>query len=115
MKNLPENLPTVGDRIRFLRKNNNMKQVELAVELGIARPTLTRIEKNNDKPSKRIVEEIANLFNVPKDWIIYGRKIIPLNVSLDESDLIKTIRDLDEIDRNFIIDFIKKYVKTKSM
>lgn len=112
---MPENIPTVGDRIRFLRKEKNITQVELATELGIARPTLTRIEKNNDKASNRIIDEISSFFDVPKNWIRHGQDIIKMDVSLEENEILETIRGLNKTEKQFIFDFIRNYVKTKSM
>ncbi|CAI3953635.1 Transcriptional regulator [Commensalibacter communis] len=112
---MPENIPTVGDRIRFLRKGKNITQVELATELGIARPTLTRIEKNNDKASDRIIEEISSIFDVPKNWIRHGKEIIQMDVSLEENEILEIIRNLKETEQQFIFDFIRNYVKTKCM
>ncbi|QNT79404.1 helix-turn-helix protein [Entomobacter blattae] len=61
-----------GERIRSLRKESGMTQVELATEIGISRSHLTKIETGADLPSREILMAVSTYFNVSLDWITKG-------------------------------------------
>ena len=65
-----EYLPgTIGERIRDLRRENNLSQEEFADAIGISRSTVARIESNS-KISGEDALEIAKYFGVSVDFVL---------------------------------------------
>lgn len=55
---------TFGDTIRELREEKNLPLREVAVALEIDTSMLSKLEKNNRRPSKKIIEKISQFFQV---------------------------------------------------
>lgn len=62
----------IGDRLKELRKNQNLTQSQLAEKIGIPRTTYANYENNSREPSKEILEKIADILNVSINTLIYG-------------------------------------------
>ncbi len=60
---------TLGERINFVRKNNNMNQSDFALELGISQAHVSKLEKDTEKPSETLLILISHRFNVSIDWL----------------------------------------------
>jgi len=54
----------LGDKIKSLRKNQNMSQSELASYLKINRNHLSRIETNKSEPTSSMIKSLSKLFGV---------------------------------------------------
>lgn len=65
---------TLGGRIKQIRKENNLTQMEFASELRISRPHITNIENDKENPSGTVVRLISVLFQVDENWIKSGCK-----------------------------------------
>lgn len=62
---------TFGDTIKKLREEKQLPLREVAEALNIDTSMLGKIEKNNRKPTKQLIEKIAKFFNVnDKDLMI---------------------------------------------
>lgn len=59
-----------GDRLKELRENKQLKQSDLANDLGIGRTTLSHYELNNREPDFNTLEKIANYFDVSIDYLL---------------------------------------------
>lgn len=64
---------TVADRIRTLREQGGLTQVELGVELGVSRGHLAMIETGRDLPGRELMMAIAVHFDVSLDWLSRGQ------------------------------------------
>lgn len=62
----------IGDRIRALRINAGMTQVELANKLNISNSTLSQYESGARTPSDDMKLKIAALFQVSTDYLLSG-------------------------------------------
>ena len=58
------------DRLRNLRKENNLTQEELAKKIFVSRSTICKWEIGNGIPSDANLESLCNLFNVSKEWLL---------------------------------------------
>ena len=62
---------TFGDTVKKLREERNLPLREVAEALKIDTSMLGKIEKNNRKPTKQLIEKIAKYFKVSdKDLMI---------------------------------------------
>ena len=74
-----------GDRLRKLRKEADITQEQLAVQLGVVGSAVGKYERTpNSYPSIEILIKIADFFNVDMDYL-YGRT----NGSLSNSPFIQ--------------------------
>jgi transcriptional regulator with XRE-family HTH domain len=55
---------TFGETLRKLREKGNMPLRELASKLEIDQSTLSKIERNERKATREMIEKISNIFNV---------------------------------------------------
>lgn len=55
---------TFGETVRKLREGKNLKLREVAKHLKIDTSMLGKIEKNNRKPTKQLIEKISKYFKV---------------------------------------------------
>lgn len=57
-------------RIKYLRKENNLSQDDLAVLLHIDRTTISGYESGNRIPNIYILIHIADIFHVSLDYLV---------------------------------------------
>lgn len=60
----------LGDKIKDLRKDKNLTQVQLAKEIGIAQSTLGMIEKNRTPAGRKTLIKLADFFGVTVDYLL---------------------------------------------
>lgn len=60
----------LADKIRTLRKKNNLTQVDLARELDTSQQIVSLWEKGRVSPDKEALVAIAKLFNVSVDYLL---------------------------------------------
>lgn len=64
---------TIGQRICYLRKKNNLTQSELAKKLYVSPKTVSKWENGYGLPDIKIIPEIAKVFSVDCDYILTGK------------------------------------------
>mgnify|MGYP003303482883 CR=1 FL=1 len=55
---------SIGEKVKYLRKSQNMSQETLANYLKINRNYLSRIETDKSEPTASIIKNISNLFGI---------------------------------------------------
>ena len=60
----------IGSKIKELRLEKGLLQKDLAIQLGVARNTITQYEKNLANPSYEVLIAIAKFFNVSTDFLL---------------------------------------------
>lgn len=58
-------LKLIGSRIKELRENNNLSQLQLANEVDLSKTHLGRIERAENNVTVETLNRIAVFFNVP--------------------------------------------------
>lgn len=61
-----------GERLKYLRNQENLSQSELAQKLGIAKSTISMYEVCKREPDFKTLESIADFFKVDMNYL-YGR------------------------------------------
>lgn len=76
---------TLGERIKQLRKQKGLTQVDLANQLDVTKGTVSTWETNSRKPSFETLEQMCEMFRVSMDYLM-GRSddAIPHMISDDE-------------------------------
>ena len=60
----------VGPRVRKLRKTAKWTQTDLAVELGVSKAWVSRLETKDVRPSLDRVIQLADLFDTTPDGLL---------------------------------------------
>ena len=63
-----------GERLRDLRQEQNIGQVELATKIGVSKGIISLWEQGKREPTLSSLVAIADYFNVTIDYLI-GREI----------------------------------------
>lgn len=87
---------TIGDKIRKIRRESGLKQVEFVAALDIDRSYLSKIESNRIKPGRDLLIKIAKEFNVSLDWLITDTDDTPTPKNDDEALLLYAFRNMEK-------------------
>lgn len=63
---------SIGDNIKIWRERRNLKQSELADELGVSDKTVSSWEINRTEPKMGMIEKICSVLNCKKSDIVGG-------------------------------------------
>ncbi|MED1785728.1 helix-turn-helix transcriptional regulator [Brevibacillus fortis] len=88
----------LGERIREIRKKNQMNQIEFSNQIGVSQGTLSELEQNKYNPSLETILAIIKEFNVNATWLLFG------DVA-SEDGLEEMARELNELENTLIIKF----------
>lgn len=104
----------IGNRIKSLREEFNLKQDELAKKINVSPSAIGMYERDLREPNDEITLKLSNFFNVSTDYLLGKSDIRNIeelknvqfanNGGLDINGLDK--EELNELQRQ--IDFIKK-------
>ncbi|MNJ69449.1 HTH-type transcriptional regulator Xre [compost metagenome] len=110
-------LSDIGHRIKCIRKENNLNQIQFAKGIGISQGNLSEIEKGNINPSAETLISIRTHYNVNLNWLLTGVAAEDGTIYEDEFEkrLIDGFRNLDDYDKNEIIEFIRVKINLRSI
>lgn len=72
------------ERIKLIRKNAKLTQVQFGEKLAISGSYVSRLESGKEEPTEMLLKLIALTFNISTDWLINGKGTI--QVSRGETD-----------------------------
>lgn len=62
----------INSRIKHLRITLNLTQTDFGNKIGLAPSSLSDIENNKCNVNNRNIISICSVFNISKDWLLYG-------------------------------------------
>ena len=62
----------VSERIKEIRKENNLTQEEFGSRLGVGKYVITNIELGRVEPKSSLIKLIASEFDLNEEWILSG-------------------------------------------
>lgn len=65
-------LTTIGERVRYLRKLRNISGAQLSKNLRISSGNLSEIERDNYRPSLKLLIKFCEYFKISAHWLIFG-------------------------------------------
>ncbi len=83
------------NRIKVLREDRDMKQSDLAKEVGIDQRTISNYETGKSNPDSVALIKLADFFNVSIDYLV-GRTRIDFYSSIDKKEAISDIQNMLE-------------------
>lgn len=78
---------TIGQRLRALRVAHNLTIPEANQKTGISKGNLSAIETDKNNPSANALIQLAVLYGVTTDWILFGENAKTKDISLTLSSL----------------------------
>ena len=108
-------LKTIGERIKHLRVQAKLKQVDVANKTGISTSNISRIEKNEINPSADTILQICNLFSVSSDWLLMGNelKYKPNKKTATEELLLENFRDMNQEQQRQLVNHSARILATE--
>ena len=107
------------NKIKELRKENNITVAELAKELGISQSMLTNYENGNGTPrDDSIWDRLSQLFGVSKSHVMGLTTDMsePISIQVENQtdiDILTKLDLLDDEDTNKVLDFINNLLTIK--
>ena len=92
----------LGTRIKELRKEFGLSQVELALRMEVTKQTISNWENENIQPSIDMLVDLANVFNVTTDYLLGLDDVprlsiegLPLSFAAHLAQIIEDFRQLE--------------------
>lgn len=73
----------IGERIKQVRKERKISQVDFAKELGITQAYVSKLEKGSENPSDMLLKFISFRFGVSYNWLKTGEECNECKVYTD--------------------------------
>ena len=80
-------MTTLGERLKFLRKQKDVTQEELAARAGVGKQAISQYERGIRTPDYETLGALSDFFNVSTDYLI-GKSDVTIRL-LDTDDLAK--------------------------
>lgn len=84
---------TINERIKLVRKDNNLTQKQFADRILVTQSYLSRLESGKEMPNDKLIKLIALEFDVPTGWLETGIG----SQSIDENSFDYYVRGNNEI------------------
>ena len=84
-------ITTIGSRIREIRQENELTQLELANKLHVTASCISKIEKDKEKPSDMLIKLMSYEFNIPfhfiKEGLYNGNSVTEIKTECANKDI----------------------------
>jgi len=107
---------SLADNIKNIREEKNLKQIEVATQIGVDKSAYSKIEKGSRALTVEELQKMAQLFNMTTDQILNYDGKIPKEVIIEdktEEEQMRLIQQLDEEDKQTIFRLIEKMLTNK--
>ena len=65
-------METIGDRLKFIRNDFELNQIEFSKRIGVTNAHISRMEKGITIPSEALIKLICKEFDVNEEWLKTG-------------------------------------------
>ncbi len=103
------------ERIKKIRKNANLTQVEFAIKLGVKQNTVACYEMGKSGLSDAVINSICREFSINEEWLRYGTGDM---YSIQDDEYTKIVVAIDKGDvkaRQAILDYWKLSPEDKEL
>ena len=104
----------LSERIQHIRKQQGISQQDLAAKVQVSKSMINRYENKGVQPQADVLNKIASLLNAPVDYLINGETDEKAKVSLKNTDLLNTLKEIDimpEKEQNMILHYINACIR----
>ncbi|MCP4137510.1 MAG: helix-turn-helix transcriptional regulator [bacterium] len=109
---------TLGEKIKKLRKDHDLSQVELAKKLGTHQSHIGRYEKDAAVPSALVIKKMAAEFNVSADYILSDGDDDISTSLVGDNELLRLfdeVSNMTEEDRLFVVKILKMAINNSKI
>ena len=105
------------NRIKELRKEKNITQIRLSIDLEVSQETISAYEKGKYFPSTQSLIKLANIFGVSIDYLLgisdIRMPIDTMSLKPYEQKILFLAQNMDEIGREKLISYAEGYLDKK--
>ena len=104
----------LGERIRQLRKKEELSQSDLAEKVGISYAQIGRYETKGVQPPAEVLNRIADSLKTTTDYLINGSSDEKAKASIKDSELLKQFTEVDSLppeEKNTLVKVISAFVR----
>ena len=95
------------EKIKKIRTALNLTHSEFAEQLRLQRNTISLLETGKRNPSERTIDDICNIFNVSKEYLLNGTEPMFTQTYSDTMEQLKKEFNLDEFSFNLVHEYLK--------
>ena len=95
------------ERLKKIRTALNLTQSEFAEQLRLQRNTISLLETGKRNPSERTIDDICNICNVSKEYLLNGTEPMFTQTYSDTMEQLKKEFNLDEFSFNLVHEYLK--------
>ena len=105
---------TIGERIRKVRRSNDLTQQEFADRIGSKRNTVATYEMGRSVPSAAVLSLIEREFNVSEEWLRTGegemfiqraKELVQFEISEQLARIIEIYNDMNAAGREKLFEY----------
>jgi transcriptional regulator with XRE-family HTH domain len=107
---------SLSENIKAIREQKNLKQIEVAIHIGVDKSAYSKIEKGSRALTIDELQKVAQLFNMATDQIINHDGILPKEVIIEDKSAVEQMRliqQLEDDDKQTIFKLIEKMLTNK--
>lgn len=104
----------LSDRIKTLRKNAGLTQIELAAMIGVSKSQFIRYELDSAQPPADTLNKMAMALGTTADYLINGSKNERAKSTLKNSELIHLFTEIDSLpdqEQAILLKVIAAYIR----
>lgn len=88
---------TIGQRIRLLRMQNGMNQLELSQKINVHHKQISAYERDINLPSTEIMMKLSEVFNVSLDYLAFDSNAQPPKINIKDRELLSKFETIDNL------------------
>lgn len=107
-----------ANRLKTLRKSNNLSQTELAKIVGVHYNHIGRYERGSSKPSAKALNALAHALGVSADYLMEGATQEGAKADFNDRELLRLFKEIESFeseDKNVIKKLIEAFVTKKQL
>lgn len=100
----------IGERIRYLRQQNEWTQIDLAKQIGVLQKQISAYERGVHIPSTEILLKLGDVFGVTLDSLAAETHGVPTPIQIRDRELLELFEALDDLpewERSFAKDMLE--------
>lgn len=108
----------IGENIKRLREQRNIKQQEIADLIGMHRSNYSKIESGQREVSVIALDKIAAFFGITIDELVHLGNDLPEEIHIQDkaaAEQLKLIQELDEDDKSVVFKMVDTFIAKKKM
>lgn len=94
-------MPTVGSRIDFIIKSNNLKKTDFARMIRVSKTHVSDVITDKENLSPSTIRLISQTFNINEDWLINGEGDIYIEEPKYNDRVNRIIKEFDNLNPDF--------------